>query len=58
MNSVETNGTTICSNCHAILDTGTTLIVGPVIQISLLNRAIGGVYDQLTGLVRLIINII
>jgi len=49
---VQTNNKTICSNCRAILDTGTTLIVGPTSQIALLNRAIGGIYDKLTGLVR------
>ncbi len=49
---MQTNNKTICSNCRAILDTGTTLIVGPISQIALLNRAIGGIYDKLTGLVR------
>ncbi len=49
---MQTNNKTICSNCRAILDTGTTLIVGPTSQIALLNRAIGGIYDKLTGLVR------
>ncbi|CAF3437460.1 unnamed protein product [Rotaria sp. Silwood1] len=50
MNSVQTNGKTICSNCRAILDTGTTLIVGPSNQIALLNYAIGGTYDHEIGL--------
>ncbi|CAF1022503.1 unnamed protein product [Rotaria sordida] len=50
MDSVQTNGKIICSNCRAILDTGTTLIVGPSNQIALLNYAIGGIYDQETGL--------
>jgi hypothetical protein len=50
--SVQTNGNTICSNCYAILDTGTTLIVGPTSQIAVLNRAIRATYDQVTGLVR------
>ncbi|CAF2429997.1 unnamed protein product [Rotaria sp. Silwood2] len=50
MNSVQTNGKTICSNCRAILDTGTTLIVGPSNQIALLNYVIGGTYEPETGL--------
>ena len=53
--SVTTNDETICSNCRAILDTGTTLIVGPTSQIALLNQAIGGKYNQAIGLVRLMI---
>ncbi len=51
---MQTNVETICSNCRAILDTGTTLIVGPTSQIALLNSAIGGTYKQAVGLVRLI----
>ena len=49
--SVQTNKHIICSNCRAILDTGTTLIVGPTNQIGLLNRLINGTYDPVTGLV-------
>jgi hypothetical protein len=52
---VQSNGEMICLNCRAILDTGTTLIVGPKRQIALLNRVIGGTYEQDIGLVRLII---
>ncbi|UJR38065.1 hypothetical protein I4U23_030746 [Adineta vaga] len=48
--NVQTDGQIICSDCRAILDTGTTLIVGPTNQIALLNRIINGSYDSLTGL--------
>jgi len=34
------------------LDTGTTLIVGPKLEIALLNRSIGGTYEQAIGLVK------
>lgn len=49
---MTTNNEKICSNCRAILDTGTTLIVGPTVQIAMLNRFIGGRYDEDLGLVR------
>ncbi len=52
---MQSNDQIICSNCRAILDTGTTLIVGPKREIALLNRAIGGIYEQNIGLVKLII---
>ncbi|CAF0960713.1 unnamed protein product [Adineta ricciae] len=50
LTNVQTNNHIICSNCRAILDTGTTLIVGPTNQIGLLNRLINGTYDSVTGL--------
>lgn len=49
---MTTNNEKICSSCRAILDTGTTLIVGPTVQIAALNRIIGGRYDEDLGLVR------
>ncbi|CAF0999471.1 unnamed protein product [Adineta steineri] len=50
MNNIQVNNTIICSNCRAILDTGTTLIIGPKIQIALLHRTIGAIFDEETGL--------
>ncbi|CAM4831894.1 unnamed protein product [Rotaria magnacalcarata] len=50
MNSVKVTDKIICTKCRAILDTGTTLIVGPSSQIALLNRAIGATYDPGSGL--------
>ncbi len=50
--SVTTNDEIICSKCRAILDTGTTLIVGPINQTALLHQAIGGKYHRDVGLVR------
>ena len=50
--SVTIKNEKICSNCRAILDTGTTLIIGPTIQIAVLNRALGGKYDEDINLVR------
>lgn len=46
------NNRIICSNCRAILDTGTTLIVGPTNQIAALNRILGGEYNEDINLVR------
>jgi cathepsin D len=51
--SVSIGGTSICSsNCNAIADTGTTLILGPASQINALNAQLGATYNNHTGWVR------
>ncbi len=53
--SISVDGTSICSsNCNAIADTGTTLILGPENQINALNAHLGATYDTSTGWVRYI----
>ncbi len=53
--SISVGGTSICSsNCSAIADTGTTLILGPEDQINALNAQLGATYDTSTGWVRYI----
>jgi cathepsin D len=51
--SITIGGISICSsNCSAIADTGTTLILGPQSQINALNAQLGATYDNNTGWVR------
>ncbi len=55
--SISVGSTSICSsNCNAIADTGTTLILGPESQINALNAQLGVTYDSNTGWVRYIFN--
>jgi hypothetical protein len=49
--SIQIGDQIICSACHTILDTGTTLIVGPRKEIDQLNQALGAIYESATGLV-------
>ncbi len=55
--SITIGGTSICSsNCNAVADTGTSLILGPTSQIDALNAQLGATYDRSTGWVRYIFN--
>jgi hypothetical protein len=48
---VTAGSTNVGSSTYAILDTGTTLIVGPETQVNKLNNALGATYDKTSGLV-------
>jgi len=53
--SIGIGSTSICSsNCSAIADTGTSLILGPTSQIEAINAALGATYDSSIGWVRYI----
>ncbi len=55
--SISVGGTSICSsNCSAIADTGTSIILGPEGQINALNAQLGATYDNSTGWVRYILD--
>eukprot|EP00047_Mylnosiga_fluctuans_P001721 m.221632 g.221632 ORF g.221632 m.221632 type:complete len:387 (-) comp10620_c0_seq1:77-1237(-) len=43
MDSLDLKGTKFCTNCQAIADTGTSLIVGPVADCRKLNLMLGGI---------------
>ncbi len=51
LDSVTVGSTVVSSTAYAIADTGTTLIIGPVKQVTALNNALGGTYDSSSGLV-------
>ncbi|CAF4211326.1 unnamed protein product, partial [Adineta steineri] len=50
MNRITVGNISICSsNCSAIADTGTTLILGPTSNIRALNAALGATYERSSG---------
>ncbi len=52
-NSIYVGLVAINSSLDAIIDTGTTFIVGPTASIDTLNIALGGTYDPLTTMLQL-----
>jgi len=50
MTSVSVGSTVISSSAYAVIDTGSTVILGPTTEMTALSVALGGTYDQFSEL--------